>query len=296
MNLDSQYSFNDQYPEVGTPEIRKKFAEELRSAREFNEAGIDQLRSITKINNQYLELLEKGIWSFLPPVYVKLFITAYADAVEIHSKEFQQRLDDAFEIIKPTIKTVVSDEFRDQNSAPTGKRKTSQVISPLEKNRSLIFYGIISIIVLIIVGWYLFKPRDNSEISKQEIPQRIETKQFLDNSKVQEMPEVEETFEDSIAHIITDPVISEQSIIEGLSFHLVSLGTCYVKIEHLDSIMYDRTLWPSNEIIKTLPEPIKLTLGNAPLVRVIVNGDTLSPFSEDRRVRVLNIDSGGIIG
>ncbi len=295
--MKTAYKFTNtmgEYPEIGTPDVRKRIADELRNAREFNEASLDQIRSITKINNVYLNNIEEGNWSFLPPVYVKLFIKAYAEAVGIQSDEFNGLLDNAFESIKPKIQMKESlEEFHSQKSGAKYTKPTS-VFTWTERNRSIIFYSIITVIAIVIIGWYLLKPpSEDVTLIEPDYSADIQTDTIaMDTTalseKVEEEPRVE----------IQEPEFEEETIeepvIDTFSFYAVSLGTCYVKIEHEDTLLYERTLWDGNYISEEYPEPIKVTLGNAPQLRIIVNGDSIEAF-EGRKVRVLQINSEGII-
>ena len=78
IHLDSSFSMrSSKFPEIGTADIRMKIAEELKSAREFHEISLEEVRAITKININYLENLEGGAWGFLPSVYRYFYISKY---------------------------------------------------------------------------------------------------------------------------------------------------------------------------------------------------------------------------
>ena len=84
------------YPEIGSIEVRKKIGEEIRSAREFQQLSVDQVAEMTKINKRYIEAIEKGDWSFLPPTYVRAFITTAAVTAGLEAAEMENRLRDVF--------------------------------------------------------------------------------------------------------------------------------------------------------------------------------------------------------
>jgi len=288
MNLDYIFTTRQKtYPEIGTPDIRRKIANELRSAREFNEMSYDQIRSITKINNVYLENLEAGNWSFLPAVYVKLFIKAYASAVKVQSDEFTNRLDEVFDSIKPADYSAEQQEYFGDHLRQTRHAHASGFMTWIEKNRSILFYGMITCIAVILVGYYLMHTPKTGMPAFREAPVESDTTSHVQRkdtiSVATEQPEVVEL------------ELIQTSAIKTFELGLIASGTCYVKVEHGDSTLYDRTLWPGNVIRYEYPDSIKVTLGNAPEIRLLVNGDTLPPFPENRKVRVFRLTSEGIV-
>ncbi|MBT3232220.1 MAG: DUF4115 domain-containing protein [Calditrichaeota bacterium] len=292
MNIDSKYPVRHSlYPEIGTPDIRRKIANELRSAREFNEMSLDQIRSVTKINTLYLENLETGNWAFLPAVYVNLFIKAYAQAVGVQSDEFSDRLNEVFESTEPAFRSVeISDYFGDNAQQPNLARAPG-FFSWVEKNRSIIISGGITIVAVIVIAWYLVRPPQPDTIMVDAKPNISAIEDAKSNSESQIVDYSEEP--DAIKMIESEEV--DEVALETFKLGLLALGTCYVKVEDQDSILYDRTLWPGNIITNEYPDPVKLTLGNAPEMRLLVNGDTLDVLDPEKKVRVLRVGSNGII-
>ncbi len=301
MNLDSTFALRkNQYPEIGSPDIRKKIGEELRKAREFNDMSIETVRSVTKINTQYLECIENGNWSFLPPVYVKLFIRAFAESIKLQSEDFHNHLNEVFTSIKqmeniPEVTDFFNDSLGDYAS---GGLSSLPVWS--EKNKSLITAVGISVIAIIVILWLLLRSSgDKPEVAVNEpAPAHTEMltpmNQTTDTTKaVVKQEQAEVSLEPVMINEVTENNFATQ---EGLfELNIIAKENCYVKVMHQDSVWYDRTLWPGNELTKEFPEPIKLTLGNAPGVLVIVKGDTLPAFAGNRKVRVVRLNSNGII-
>lgn len=279
------------YPEIGTPDIRRKIANELRSAREFNEMSLDQIRSVTKINTAYLENLETGNWSFLPPVYVKLFIKAYAQAVGVQSDEFSDRLGEVFESIEPSIRPMEISEYFGDHAQQSGLARAPGFFSWVEKNRSIIISGGITIIAIIVIAWYLIRPPQSEIFSVDTKPNIPVVEGTSIKSDLQ--PTNTDGKQEDVEVISEKPV--NGIIKDTFKLGLFALGTCYVKVEIQDSILYDRTLWPGNVITNEYPDPVKLILGNAPGIRLLVNGDTLDALDPERRVRTLQAGSNGII-
>jgi len=290
IHLDSSFSMRSaKFPEIGTPDIRRKIAEELKSAREFHEISLEEVRAITKININYLESLESGFWRFLPSVYIKLFIRAFAEAVGVQSDEFSNRIDEVFSAGENDIYLGEPiDSFNNNNFETSTRSSASPFYHWAERNRAIILYGSIIIVALIIVISFLAKKPSNS------VPYESET--ILESKR-----EIDSVSVNPLATLETIPLISmtiDSSVIEmppEFKFSLVTSGTCYVKIQHADSVLYERTLWPGNQFVRRYPEPIRLIVGNAPAVKLYANDKPLPEFPEGRNVRVINIGADGII-
>ena len=84
-------------------------------------------------------------------------------------------------------------------------------------------------------------------------------------------------------------------VISTFSIDISCSDTCYTKIELGDSIIYEQTLWPGNVVNLNPTDPVKVSLGNAPGVRIVVNGNELAAFPEGRRVRVIKLGRDGIV-
>ncbi len=289
IHLDSSFSMrSSKFPEIGTPDIRMKIAEELKSAREFHEISLEEVRAITKVNISYLENLESGSWGFLPSVYIKLFIRAFADAVGIQSEEFSIRLDEVFSAGENDIYLGEPIETFDSDYETMTRSKASPFLHWAERNRAIIIYGSIIIVALVVIIAFLIQKPHNS------VSYQAET--ILD-----EKPNGDSAAVNPLAAFETIPLTSitvDSSMLElqpEFKFSLVTSGTCYVKVQHADTLLYERTLWPGNRFVRTYPDPIRLTVGNAPAVKLYANDAPLPDFPVGKNVRVIYIGADGII-
>lgn len=265
------------YVEVGTPEIRRQISKEFKTARDSLEMTLDQISAVTKINQRFLKNIEEGRWSFLPPAYVKLFIKAYAEEVGITSEGFETRLENLF---KPALaaRRGGTDTVSDSSSMPTTGSIRS--LAWAQHNRSIIVYSLI--IVLAIIAIVIFQSmRDDSDDSDAST---INTQDFdITRNDLANMGELET----DTANIQPDPV--PEPVVLTTMFTIIARDTCYVKIEHSDSTLYERTLWPGNRYLRELPVPLTVKLGRAEGVEVIADGDTLLSYPEGRHYRTLRI-------
>ncbi|HHE46903.1 MAG TPA: helix-turn-helix domain-containing protein [Bacteroidetes bacterium] len=287
MNLEAgRSSGKGRYPEIGSIEIRRKIGEEIRSAREFQQLSIEQTSASTKINARYIECIEKGDWSFLPPTYVRAFIRTVATASGLEPQEIDRRLEEIFGTDSFALPVAgQASPAENQN-----EYKPAGTLAWADQHRSIIFYSLITVVVVILIALYLTSPKHS--------PERIAEK-LLETPK-KPVPEVKkDTLVDTTSLSVTTrekaipaPIVSAP---ETYRLELLALDTCYVKITQGDSLVYERTLWPRNRVIRELADPVKLSLGNAMGIRLIVDNDTLPEFPPGRRVRVARIGKEGFI-
>ncbi len=287
MNLEAeQSSGKGRYPEVGSIEMRRKIGEEIRSAREFQQLTVAQISANTKIGAHYIESIEKGDWSFLPATYIKVFIRTVAVEAGLASKDIDSRLDKVF-VAEPTTLT---DTRAAQTIVEKREYKPTGVLAWAEQHRSILFYSLVAVLGVVFISLYLTNPSRSPEriaenlleASKETAPQ-LATDTSTDTTTTSAVIPVEST---------PEPIIP---IVETYQLEIYAIDTCYVKITQEDSIIYERTLWPRNQVIKELADPVKLSLGNAMGVRLIVDGDSLPPFQPGRRVRVARVGKDGFI-
>ena len=69
------------------------FFEDLKKLRIDKNIELNEIATRTKINLEYLELLESGAYTFLPYVYIRLFVKAYAIEIGAEINEVLQQLD-----------------------------------------------------------------------------------------------------------------------------------------------------------------------------------------------------------
>jgi len=287
MNDESdRLSQRGKYPEVGVRAVRLKIGEELRSAREFKQLTIEQVSAVTKVNTRFIDSIEKGNWSFLPPTYVKAFIYTLAETVGLETEKIEARIDEIFsEVTAAAIATKsVSAEEVDGGFKPSDSFIWSE-------HRSMIFYGLLVVVVLILIVIFLRSPhRSNTPLAES----LLEGKRGSISTIVGDAQS--DTAGSPLISKETTPEKPEpQPVTETYPLEIYAVDTCYVKIMQGDSIIYERTLWPRNRIRKKLDNIVKLSLGNAPGVRLIVNHDTLPAFPRGRRVRVVRLNGDGFV-
>jgi len=87
------------------------FYEELKKLRIERDIELAEISTRTKINLDYLETLESGDFTFLPYVYVRLFMKAYAVEIGAERDEVLQQLDHFMDRQTPVEELPENDEL-----------------------------------------------------------------------------------------------------------------------------------------------------------------------------------------
>ena len=154
------------------------FYTELKNLRTQQEIDLSEVSSRTKINIHYLEAIESGDFSFLPGVYVRLFLRAYA--LEIGAdpldtfKQFDIHIAKTEEILQPQ-KIVIeeTDKNEEEEENHDVPRKT-----PFQIRSDL--YKVIALLAIVIFAIFIIRkiiseePMESQSAMTEELPPSTE--------------------------------------------------------------------------------------------------------------------------
>ena len=153
-----------------------------------------------------------------------------------------------------------------------------------ERRRALLFYGFIGAIAAVLLAIYLIRSLNEPSV----VVERADTT----NSTAAPSALIKSDSTISALKPNTAATTDTTSMVE---LKIMAVDTCYLKLESRDSLVYDKTIWPGNVVEFSLPQPIRLTMGNAPGIELVVDGVKLPAFPSSRRNQVVRLGSGGII-
>ena len=78
------------------------FFEELKKLRIERDIELSEVSTRTKISLEYLEAMESGDFTFLPYVYIRLFLKAYTVEIGAETEGILQQLDHLMDKKTPT--------------------------------------------------------------------------------------------------------------------------------------------------------------------------------------------------
>ena len=126
-------------------EKMKNFGIAIRELRESKDLTLEEASNFCKIKKVYLEKFEKGNFSFKSEIYIKLFLRAYMDYVDLEkSDSIMQEFDNLFNVssTKPELTFV---------PAPSAKDKSNKNAFEIDNYNPKKIARIIFIIILIII-------------------------------------------------------------------------------------------------------------------------------------------------
>ena len=118
---------------------KKPFYIFLKELRESQEINLQSIADPTKINTQYLKLIEKGDFDAIPSTFLRLFIKSYAEFLKVSSEEILNKYEEEKNISKKNIfknLTLKSYQNKKQNKIRnlSTKEKDSSISNDLDEN------------------------------------------------------------------------------------------------------------------------------------------------------------------
>lgn len=253
------------------------FHEDLRNHRLKKGLILEEISEDTKINVRILQALEQGDYHILPVPYVRLFMKAYAQAIDYPVEDVLRGLENELTLTGDQSSTAAINADLPASMDMTGAALSNaqnllQTDKPGQSSLVRLFGGIIFVLIVIIFGKSLLKPQNASQQSarRQAIP-GINLNQSLDSSMI------------------------ERSVLANNADTLSISATDYLSIVHddgkhrIDTLLYS----PGATIALVLTDSTQISLYPSDAVMLYVKNDTLpgSPFSNSWLV--IKADSTG---
>jgi len=140
------------------------FYGDLKKIRREKEIDLGEVANRTKINQGYLVSIEKGDYTFLPHVYVRLFLRAYAVEIGADPDEAVNQLEIHLEKeqISPPEQLSIDDTMRDDHLDDYMEPSKS----PLQSRSDII--KVIILVAVFIFAIYIIKQITSSESSEDQ--------------------------------------------------------------------------------------------------------------------------------
>ncbi len=280
----------------------EKFAEELRGARRAKGIPIYQIAAKTRVDQKFLEEMEKGNFSFLPDIYVKAFIKEYSKMVDLDEnlmlkkyeaakkgKSYNEKGETVEESQPKKIKqeketpAPVKKEKPEFNATYTSSETTnSSIRSSVSGNQKLIFLIAAAAIVIVGIVYFGFL-RNSSDIIVAEKPYD-EVKQSSKERYIEKTP----------AAVPPDSLKTASAGVDSLSLEIDVSDTSWVKLLLDNSISEEFTLFPGSRKKIKAAGNYKIIVGNAAVTHFILDKKPLNFSGKKKEVKYISIDSTGL--
>lgn len=297
----------------------KKFAEELKEARENSNLTIDQIFSKTRIDKKYLKAIEDGNFSIMPEVYIRAFIKEYSKAIKLDTAEVLDKYElakkglavdsEKIEEVKAQLpkakKTKTDKDIKSKISEAVEQDAKSEIKDKPSKNNKTLYYVLTGLLMLIFIFviYKVFLTDPNTEIITEKPFEEIieeqtaanEVKKDLDMSEIKpkDLEEIKPSLKKNEQNnIIQD--IPVQSLQEGI-MTLTVLGTdkSWIRVVADDNnmeFMIDKGI---NKVI-TAKEKFYLHIGNSGGVKLLLDNKELIFSGLNGKVRKIFVTRDGI--
>ena len=297
----------------------KKFAEELKEARENSNLTIDQIYSKTRIDKKYLKAIEDGNFSIMPEVYIRAFIKEYSKAIKIDTAEVMDKYElakkglavdsEKIEEVKAELpkskKTKTEKDIKSKISEAVEQDSKSEIKDKPSKNNKTLYYALTGLLMLIFIFviYKVFLTDPNTEIITEKPFEEIieeqtaanEVKKDLNVSEIKpkDLEEIKPSLKkNEQKNIVQD--IPVQSLQEGI-MTLTVLGTdkSWIRVVADDNnmeFMIDKGI---NKVI-TAKEKFYLHIGNSGGVKLLLDNKELIFSGLNGKVRKIFVTRDGI--
>jgi len=233
---------------------------ELRSTRIDKGISLEDIASATRINIKFLEAIEKENFSILPPVYIKAFISSYAEQVGLNSEK-------------------ILNKFEQEYSSGVITNQTCKPISPhkvrLGKQKGLSQSAVLVIVVtLIIVGFtfsiIFFSKNSNKQFAvttKHEFVTQTDTIMSIDTVAVTKS-----------TSIIENSTLTRATIEDSLILTIIANESAWIRVIIDNKIKKEILLPPHKSVQWKAKDQYCLNLGNAGGTSIKLNDIPLAPF------------------
>jgi cytoskeleton protein RodZ len=257
-------------------ELLIKFAEELKSARETKGLTLQQIASRTRIDLKFLQAIEDANYDILPELYIRAFIKEYAQTLDLNPKETLQKFDLARSGKNEQILSF------EENPIPKSE-KTPETINELNKNSALryiqsqkkifsdikftYFAGISVILVSLIIIYFAF--------IKETTPSIIQEKQVIDNSDSN--INRYEIIPNNKSHSSTS---SDIDLNDSLKLSIIASERVWIKVLSDGKLKNQQIIQPNTKMIYTALKNFSVSLGNAGVVKLLLNNKPIQNISK----------------
>lgn len=248
-------------------EALRKFAEELRLAREEKGITLQQISNRTKIDIKFLKKIEEGDFHVLPDLYIRAFLKEYLKNIEVDVESEVKK----FELAKQGLsQESIADSKENEIEEPTGKNSLGENDN-LHENISesdsakpavdkLYYYlgtsGVLIVLVVLIYFTFI----------RESVPEIITETPY------------EEYIEENKARYEIDPVENPQTELlaaDSLNLSISTLGRVWIKITGDKKVIQEGMVQENQKLLFKAGEEFRVVVGNAGLANITLNNKSI---------------------
>lgn len=278
-------------------DLAHTIAETLAQQRELKGLTVAQLSAKTKISERFIEAMERGEFTFLPPVYVRAFLRNLAGELgldpEVMVRQVASLTESGSPDDKPLPPAAAEEPAADVAVADVhtleNESKAVQPGSVLAKDQirdyRIVIIGAVSVIAVIMIALFFILNRP-----EQEAP-------LFDAGTIVEKPESMPAAKADTSNLIPLEEQSDQiqNLEDQLTLTIQTVDTAWVRIVYRDSLVDEGMFGPGGGRSWITYDRFYLKIGNAGGVHLFLNGQDLGMAGARGRTAALRIDKTGLV-
>jgi len=257
------------------------FYEELKQRREALGISIEQIGNRTKINPRFIEAIEAGDFSHLPETYIRLFLKAYTNELNIESgqvlKAYEQFCDNT-----PSKPLIIQPESQE----PQPPAETARPVPP-SKKPNLPAITIIIVILLFTVMIVKQIMLDKKQPAMTFTPLKSPQLTIIPEDTVIQAPQPPSR---DLVRVATPPVAKTNLILK-----MVTRDSCWLKMIIDSKDTSEATFRPGASREWSAREQFEVRLGRPNVVDLSLNGKHLGALGSGSIPIRLVITADGIV-
>ncbi len=282
-------------------EALKKFADELKTAREVKEISLLQVSAKTKIDPKLLQAIEDANFDVLPDIYIRAFIKEFAQTLDLNPKEVLQKYDVA-RLGKPEEKRQSQSENANNEdsvdlpeASETKEFDSTEVVQPstLEPGkaaRSLKLNYIIGgsiLFVALIIFYFAFIKNSSQEIIQEKFDQETSaenTQRF----------EIDKSSQDQTT-LLTSGLVDKSVVTpDSLRLSVFANARVWIKVSTDGKIVHQNIVQANTKLNYASTKNFSVSVGNAGVVQIFFNNKQIENVGKLGEVRNIFITPNNI--
>lgn len=271
-------------------ETAQEIAQELIRQRELRGLNVAQLSAKTKIAERFIEAMEQGEFTFLPPVYVRAFLRTLSLELGLDPEVMIRRYRSL--IGQPEAEAVADEPTTKAQVPPTAipsgqesyglSKKEPPVREQAGGDKRALIIGSMALIACVVLAVYFL------------LLQPAEETPLLDTGTVVEKIEPGASADTTLLIPLNETPSAQIPATEELQLAIKISDSAWVRIVYQDSLVEEGVFTEGLSRSWLSPERFYLKIGNAGGIRLILDGQDLGLTGEKGQVVTIAVTKEGI--
>ena len=242
----------------------ESFGEELRRYREQKHMSLAAISESTRISEKMLQAMEAGRFSVLPQTYIRAFLRAYAQALELNPDEVLKRYDAVNREMR-----LAAEEWINRSKAPAPRPARSQTGAPPVSRRLPMGSLVIAVVFVAAVAGITYLATKGTSTPVQEQPFNVPYDRAVRES------EAAVVVPESLARRPQSPVALLYTPVDSLRLEVTTSDSLWLAIV-IDHVRKGQYLFPPGRTHTWVgKEQFVVSVGNAGVASFRLNGRDL---------------------